>query len=456
MMRLMLFVFLIYILSTPFSFSLNDDVEPIIPNDKEFDLQWGIYNSANPEIGSNAKLGADAQIAKAWNITQGSSTVVVAILDSGVKLDHPELEGRIWQNDTEIPNDGIDNDFNGLIDDYQGWDFVNGDNDPTDDRGHGTRVTGIIGANANNDLGFAGVDWNCKLMILKVTDINGATTPDLIAEAIDYAVENGAHVINMSLAGTSIVSSKLETSVANAHVQGVVMVAGAGNSGLEEVTYPAGYDEVIAVAATNPQDKLYTANTYGDFIDVVAPGVKIYVLDHEKDNRFNNVLNGTSYAAPYVSGVVSLMLSIQPWLSPSEVMDIIRNTADDEVGTAQKDPPGKDKNYGYGRLNAYEALKQVNTFMFGEISRIEDRVNIYPNILETDNLNVEIKLDDTFQGRNVQIYVQAIDGRIFSYRELYIKGESLYHDLTGLHEGFYQFVLSFDNKVIMKPIVVTN
>ena len=173
----------------------------LTPNDTYFSRQWGLKN--NGTFAANSVAGNDIKMIEAWDITTGDPSVIVCILDSGCKLDHPDLAGRIWQNTKEIAGNGIDDDKNGKIDDTQGWDFANGDNDPTDDHGHGTNVTSIVGSNGNNNLGYAGVDWKCKLMIIKGLDSKNSGFYSWWESGIYYAVDNGAKVINMSLVGDS-------------------------------------------------------------------------------------------------------------------------------------------------------------------------------------------------------------------------------------------------------------
>ena len=162
-------------------------------------------------------------MAGAWNCEQGDSVVVVAILDTGCKLDHTEFSGRIWINHGEIPNDNIDNDNNGFIDDVNGWDFDNNDNDPTDIEGHGTSMASVIGANGNNNSLLAGVDWNCKLMVIKIADSSGNTLPMQIRDGIKYAADNGADIINFS-ASYPNTDTAIGNAIYNAYSKEVVFV----------------------------------------------------------------------------------------------------------------------------------------------------------------------------------------------------------------------------------------
>ena len=173
-----------------------------IPNDTYFNRQWGLYNNGTMTGIGTVKADADTDMELAWDIETGDPNLTVAVIDSGFRMAHPELAGRIWINPND-PVDGVDNDGNGLIDDYQGWDYVNNDNNPTDDHGHGTNCSGIVLAGANNGIGYAGVNWNSKLMVLKALNANNSGTYSAMTNSIYYAVDNGAKVISMSIGGSS-------------------------------------------------------------------------------------------------------------------------------------------------------------------------------------------------------------------------------------------------------------
>lgn len=181
-----------------------------ILTDTYFSRQYGLYNDGTFTL-SAAVNDADIDMDLGWDIEQGDKSIIVAVLDAGAKLDHPEFSGRLLGNSNETL-DGTDTDNNGYIDDIEGWDFANNDNDPTDDHGHGTNVSGIIGANANNSLGYSGVDWNCKLMICKILDQNNSGQYSWWTDAIYYAVDNGAKVINMSVGGSGF-SNTMQTAI---------------------------------------------------------------------------------------------------------------------------------------------------------------------------------------------------------------------------------------------------
>ncbi len=181
------------------------------PDDNYYFMQWSLENNGTFPSWNLGTPDADIDMETAWDITQGSSSVTVGILDTGLKLDHPEFEDRIWTNWSEL-DDGIDNDGNGFIDDLSGWDFVNEDNDPYDDQGHGTSVGGILGATGNNSIGYAGIDWNCRLMSLKILNENNSGYYSWWTDAIYYATNNGANILNMSVGGSSF-SNSMEVAV---------------------------------------------------------------------------------------------------------------------------------------------------------------------------------------------------------------------------------------------------
>lgn len=330
-----------------------------------YNRQWSHYNDGTfPD--APATTDADIDTDLAWNITQGSSQTIVAIVDTGVKLDHPEFAGRIWEN-TDETQDGTDNDANGYIDDiHGGWDFVNNDNDPTDDRGHGTNVAGIALATGNNGTGYAGVNWHAKMMVCKVLNNDGFGYYTWWASGIYYAVDNGAQVINLSAGGDGA-STVLEDAVNYAYSHNVSLVVSSGNQN-GSIQYPAKYQHAIAVGATDPDDTrshpfFWSSNSgsnYGPELDFVAPGNYIYGLNYQSDTNYNTYWGGTSQAAPHVAGVISLLLARNPSLTISQIENILRQSAEDQVGDAE-DTPGWDQYYGYGRINAYAALQVMST-----------------------------------------------------------------------------------------------
>ena len=336
--------------------------EIVIPNDPYFNRQWALRNLGDFPPGHAGKVDADIDADEAWDIATGDSSVLVAILDSGCRLGHPELAGRLWTNPGEIPGNGVDDDGDGFVDDVHGWDFVYRNGDLLDTLGHGTNVTGIIAANPNNSRGYAGVDWHCKVMICKVLRADNFGYYSWWASAIIYAVDHGAKIINMSLGGTSY-SGLLKNAVEYAYNHGVTIAACMMNDGTDTPYYPAKYQHTIAVGATDTDDTRCQrffwggGSNYGSHIDVVAPGNYIYGLSARSDNNYGTYWAGTSQATAFVTGVLSLLAGQDTTRDPDELRQLLTESAEDTVGDPFEDTPGWDIFYGYGRINARRALE---------------------------------------------------------------------------------------------------
>jgi subtilisin family serine protease len=347
----------------------NLGAEPgiVFPNETFFAEQWNLHND-----GSGGGLpDADIDAPEAWGIRTDASEVVVAVVDSGIDYSHPDLAANMWRNPGEIANNGIDDDQNGRIDDFYGYDFVNNDGDPNDDVGHGTAVAGVIGAVGNNNLAISGIAWNAKLMSLKFiassTTAGGAGTQDNAVQAIDYATmmrtQFGVNirVINASWGLGGSEDPFLKAAIKRAGDAGILVVAGAGNGdalfrGLDLDEFPffpasTNLDNVIAVAASDHEDQLARFSNYGAAsVDLMAPGVGVYSTRRGGGLDINN---GTSVAAPHVSGVAALLfaelMSSTPDVSPLEVKEAILAGADGLVAWQAKIAGGR-------RLNAFGAL----------------------------------------------------------------------------------------------------
>ncbi|MGB3703076.1 MAG: S8 family serine peptidase, partial [Anaerolineales bacterium] len=287
---------------------------------------------------------------------------LLAIVDTGITFDHPDLVNNLWENPGETGLDDFGNDKrsngadddvvkNGLVDDWRGWDFVNGDNDPTDDQMHGTAVSSVAAAEENG-IGIAGVCPWCQLVGVKVLDSSGAGNLAVVADGILYAAQIGADVINLSLGATSTAET-LGLAVADAWNAGAVVVAAAGNNGLKTLFYPAAYPEAMAVASTGGEDNHSCFSNYSpDFISVSAPGEGVIVADITNQDTGYGYYNGTSLSAPHVTGLAGLLLSQDPERTNQEVRSIIEDSAVD-LG-----PPGYDDAFGYGRIDALRAVTQ--------------------------------------------------------------------------------------------------
>lgn len=269
------------------------------PNDTHFDKQWALENTGQTVNEESGSVDADIDATEAWDISTGNSDVVVAVIDSGVDYNHPDLSANIWINPGEIAGNGIDDDGNGKVDDVRGWDFVDSDNDPMDYNDHGTHVAGIIAAIGNNNTGVAGVAWSAKIMALRGLDTEGyGYTSDLI-EAIDYASNNGADVINISWGGEDY-SQALKDTIDSSPA---LIICSAGNESMNidvNPLYPSSYDSsnIISVAASDQNDNLTNFSNYGPVsVDLAAPGENIYssVPAREviwSDNFDNGNMNG--------------------------------------------------------------------------------------------------------------------------------------------------------------------
>ncbi len=318
------------------------------------------------------RVGYTEDESSAWNqVPDTAAPVVVAVIDTGLDWHHLDISyENIWRNEDEIPDNGIDDDSNGFVDDIVGWDFLGRHNKPWDFDGHGTVVAGIIAARQNNGAGIAGINPHAKIMVLKGVNNFGTTRASYIAEAIVYAADNGARIINLSVGGPH--TSRIEQAAIDyAHEKGVLVVAAAGNEGIELEDYgPGGADHVLTVGATHTDDRAAGFSNFGDRVDLVAPGVDVLSLrarytdanyrgndaEYEigtnyvgDDKRYLHV-SGTSFSAPIVSGTASLLLARSPELTASQVERILVQTAEDI------EFPGKDKYAGFGMLDARTAL----------------------------------------------------------------------------------------------------
>jgi subtilisin family serine protease len=321
----------------------------ITPNDTNFNLKWGLHNTG--QTGGSADADIDAP--DGWDIETGEQGVKIAIIDSGIEYTHSDLSSRIWINYGD-PINGVDDDGNGLTDDYRGWDFVNNDNDPNDNHynSHGTHCAGIAGAATNNNLGVAGVDWNSKLMAVKSMKSNNVILWIDAAEGLTYAADMGADIISMSWSGTGS-SQTLKDAIDYAYGKGCILVAANGNSGTSSPYIPASYGNTIAVGATDHNDERWASSNYGYHLDLVAPGVDIYST--MRSNSYGYI-TGTSMSTPMVAGAAALLKAQDHTYTQAQIFTILTTTTDDEVGDPSEDTPDFDIYHGHGRLNLYKAL----------------------------------------------------------------------------------------------------
>jgi len=310
----------------------------------------GAWTPNDPYYNDPMKVYAPQQIKAnlAWDLVRGAGSVMVAVVDSGADLAHPDLAGIFYTNPREIADNGLDDDGNGFVDDVSGWNFVYGTNRPQDDLGHGTHVTGILAAQTNNGIGIAGIAGGVKVLPVKVLDSNNQGTWDSVARGIIYATDMGARAINLSLGGLTP-SATIESAVQYAQSHGVMVIAAVGNGGASDPFYPAAYSGVVGVAATTNANVRWSLSNYGSYVDLAAPGSAIYSTYWKAGASTYQFMNGTSMAAPAVTAVAALLWSVNPALTADAVAGILTSTGRD-LGD-----PGWDVYYGSGQVDAYAA-----------------------------------------------------------------------------------------------------
>ena len=327
-----------------------------VPDDPSFTDQWGLRNTGQ----SGGSRGGDIAAVAAWDVTTGSRSVVVAVIDSGFDYTHPDLAANVWRNPGEVPGDGLDNDGNGFVDDVHGWDFANDDADPMDDDGHGTHVAGTIGAVGDNGVGVTGVSWQVSIMGLKFLDAEGSGSISDAIAAISYATrmrrEFGVNVVatNNSWGGADR-SLALRAAIAEGGAAGILFVTAAGNDGVNgdrRANYPANedLDAVIAVTATNRSNRLPAFATYGPVhVDLAAPGVAIRSTIPGGGYA---TFSGTSMAAPHVTGTIALLAAANPAASATAIRGALLSTTRPLAALAGKTVTG-------GLLDAAAAVRAI-------------------------------------------------------------------------------------------------
>ncbi|MCF7906695.1 S8 family serine peptidase [Patescibacteria group bacterium] len=420
-----------------------------VPDDLLYRNQWYLSQIKAPQ---------------AWDFTKGGSEdIVIAILDTGVDVDHPDLQENIWHNSGEIPGDGIDNDDNGFIDDVYGWDFIRYNSNPRPrfdepygEGGihHGTLVAGIASAVGDNQQGIAGVAWKSKIMPLRVLNSQGTGSVENVIRAVRYAVQNGAKIINLSFVGTNE-SFFLAEALKEAWRQGVIVVAAAGNETVNQPlnlnktpNYPICLDQedddnfIVGVTAVDDTDRKALFSDFGrKCVDIAAPGTKIYGTlaynSSDKDYReyYGGYWSGTSLAAPMVSGLAALIWSINPLFSQKQVQDFIFSQADgiDNLN------PGLEGELGQGRINAYRSVD----YAYSQLGTLDQSYYIVtgagagggPHVRIFDSAGLSLggffAYDENFRGG---VQVSAGD----------IKGEGKDYIVTGAGAGGGPHVRIFD------------
>ncbi|HQC13137.1 MAG TPA: S8 family serine peptidase, partial [Methanoregulaceae archaeon] len=326
------------------------------PDDTYFPLQWALSNSGQEVNGHTGSAGSDIGILQVWEITKGSEEVVIAVIDTGVDTGHADLADNIWTNSGEISGNNLDDDNNGYIDDYQGYNFIDQNADPADDNGHGTHCAGTIGASGNNGIGISGVAWNGRVMPLKCLNSQGyGSTADAI-EAIGYATVMGADIVSISW-GCGESDQALYEAISTSPA---LFVCAAGNSGQDTDVYPVypasfNCDNIISVAATGQDDGLASFSNRGlSSVDLGAPGVNIISNSPSWKEEPYVFMSGTSMAVPYVAGVAGLIKAAEPDIDSSELRMRILESVDHIDSLDGTTVTG-------GRLNAAKAFGLVES-----------------------------------------------------------------------------------------------
>jgi outer membrane protein assembly factor BamB/subtilisin family serine protease len=336
------------------------------PNDPRFGEQWALRNTGQ----SSGRIGADVSAVAAWDTRSSAESVIIAVIDTGIRLTHEDLAANLWVNPGEVAGNGIDDDGNGYVDDIHGINSLvtagsPGSGNPSDDQGHGTAVAGVIGAVGNNGRGISGIAWQAKIMAMKLDDRDsgsgGAYVSNMV-ECIDYAVARGAKVINISYGGYSYSRTEFEA-IDRARAKGVIIVAAAGNDGMpndEAASYPASYllDNVVAVANTNRRDELSDTSTYGGLVELAAPGTDILTCNYESDTSYESV-NGTSFSSPLVAGALGLLRAQFPHDSHRALINRLLRSVDPVAALSGRVATG-------GRLNVARALTSTASGPFND------------------------------------------------------------------------------------------
>jgi subtilisin family serine protease len=327
------------------------------PNDPRFSELYGLHNTGT----QGGRAGADISAVKAWDVSTGSRKVLVGVIDTGIDYNHSDIKPNYWRNPGESGVDsegkdkatnGVDDDGNGYVDDFRGWNFVDNTNDPADDNGHGTHCAGTIGGAGDDGHGVVGVNWQVSLVAAKFLDADGSGTLDDAVKAIEYTTAIGVDMSSNSWGGGGF-SETMDAAIREAEIKNILFIAAAGNDTSDndrDPHYPSSYegDNIIAVAATDRADRIASFSSYGaTSVDVGAPGVGI--LSTFPGGRFER-LSGTSMATPHVTGVAALIKSVYPAAKAAEIKARILNTTD-------RIPALEGKTLTGGRVNAFAALE---------------------------------------------------------------------------------------------------
>lgn len=414
-----------------------------VPNDPLLSEQWHLSNTGQSIFLSGPGVaGADISVFDAWDLTKGSPNVIIAVIDTGVDLEHPDLSDNIWVNPNEIPNNGLDDDANGFIDDVSGWDFGEGDNNADDSEGHGTAVAGLIGATGNNGVGVSGVNWTVGILPLKIADRFGSLSTAAIISSHDYAtlmIEQGHNIVasnnsyggyNQSFYANAPTGFDAERDAIERFIDaGGTFVAAAGNESHDNddpqfTSFPATYNipGLISVAATDNNDGLAGYSNYGaSTVDIGAPAVDTYTTRNGGGYEY---FNGTSAASPVVAGVVGLIKAYKPNASPVEIREALLNSSDPIPSLQGKVVSG-------GRLNALRALQIVG--LNGPVVRSFDPGPVAVSPVSTMSVTFNEKIDPTFLTTSaVEIRSAGVDGVIGTIDDIVVPASSVTLSTDGL------------------------
>lgn len=375
-------------------------VEPL-PNDPEFTNQWALNI---------------IRVVDSWNISQGDPSVVVAVIDSGYDISHPDLDrSTLWTNPIEAAGlTGIDDDQNGFIDDIHGWDWVENDDVTNDTFGHGTHVGGTIAATSNNQIGISGIARNVKILPLRILDGQGSGYIKDLVDALDYAKAKGVRIVNLSLV-LPFDSPILNDAIATVS-DDMMIVAATGNVSAN-VYWPAAYPGTIAVAATDQQDTYATFSNNGPEVDLAAPGVDILSTGENNDYVDNT---GTSMATPHVSALAALISSLRPDFSNNQILNTIQQSAIDiNIGTSR----GQDEFIGYGRIDVYQSLLNASVGLELEQVDVSDEFSFTRYPVE---YNIAVNTPSTQASG-----AMPVRGAIVHYKLLAVDGTPISQSIDG-------------------------
>ncbi|TVQ07980.1 MAG: T9SS C-terminal target domain-containing protein [Bacteroidetes bacterium] len=406
-------------------------------NDVHFNFQYGLLNTGQSIGGILGIAGADINIVPGWSLTTGNSEIVLGVLDSGMPLEHHEFEGRV----------------------FQGFNFVSNNNNYFDDHGHGASVTSIAAATGNNSGLMAGTDWQSTILPVKILDNNNSGLYSWWINGINYAVENGAHVINMSVGGSSQ-STFLQNAVNSALENGVIVVACMMNENNDVTYYPAGYEGVISVGATNNKDERAEpfawggGSNYGNHIDFAAPGDNIASLS---GNNFQSIgyWSGTSMSAPFVAATITLMLSIDPNLTRDEIYSILKETTRDRVHGNKDKTQEWEQFTGWGRIDVTAALELTLAGTFP--SSVDSNQGSFQNkygFIFPNPASDQVSVITSNEIHTIEIIDTS--GRLLISIPSQQQGSKSYIDISKLSNGIYLIRYKGKNIVQTQKLIVKN